>query len=270
MFNEKARQIESLEQQVADCELQHGPWIAFAKELADRVHESEQTTTLSFEENVISVIGTLAEEKRRQRLLDTFEALDPERRWAILSGLFGDDSLRAMLDESHKALENLTERQKAVSIMSQESRAIGRFDVARVPEGAEMLLDLRDPDNMPTLERLRTKRLAKPDRLIRAIALGGGLFHVIGDTIPEWEDDEDKSPKPDLSDHEITQFGTAQTNKEVITTLYRNAKVRCMKNGKLKELYVDDYYEEYEVRPLLHDITVDGISMLTDTSDFES
>lgn len=261
MFNEKTRQIEALQQRVDDCDERHGPWIALAQEVSERALDAEHAVTVDFATRVGQVVDEMVEEERKRLVLEQLDKLPTEIGWQILSNLFDDEKLRAMLAERRAALRDMNERKQSVLLLAIEARETKRLDMASIPANSEAVLELYEE---PVQRRPGWKGYDKvtPDRLVRAVSHGDGTFHVISDTSPEWEDDDDKSLKPNIDGVVDIRFGTAYKDGRLLTTLYQNTAVKCEYKDKLKELYIDDDYgSDYEVHPVLGNVEVDGVSM---------
>lgn len=226
-FGNKARQIKQLEVQVAACK-EHNTFIPLAQEIGTRVAALAARQSEDMEAVMDAVLADASEAERQRLLVEHFKALPAETRLAALSAYFTDEETRIALETERRRLVARDETERAILNMRSESIDCQRVNLAAVPKGAQLLIDLYDKDDFSDITPKILRQSYVADRTLTAASLGEGAFQVL-------RDEANGDAKPKLKIHEIVRLGGAlSVADETSHLVYYGADLNCVRAGKEK------------------------------------
>lgn len=153
-------------------------------ELAREIHREVERFVADDAADVASLSAALDAIPRREQLAmarRVFDRLEPERQWAVLEHLLGDDGLLEALDAEQRA--RLASLRRDVAARETAAGAVDgtRLDLGELPEGTEVVLGLfRAEDVRGAVGRGRLSDVCARRLVLRSTGQPW-TFHVVDD-----------------------------------------------------------------------------------------
>jgi hypothetical protein len=175
----KARRRDEVARLEAELEAAR-PFLPLAREISDdvaRLAADGSASTGLLEE----AIAAVPQRERLDVARAVFDRLAPDRQWAVLERVFGDEEIRAALAAERDARLDEVRRTAARAELARTARTGRRLDARLVPDRELLTLGLfREADVSAAVgRRPRSDRAAR--RLLLRRVEGPGLFAVVED-----------------------------------------------------------------------------------------
>lgn len=190
------------------------PYVELAREIKREVDALAAEVDVDGD-RLDELISAVPQRERAKVLQAVFDRLDPERQWAVVERVFGDDEVAAYLAEERADRLAAIERSAATRPIVRRARAEQRLDVREVPAGHQLELGLFRPADVragisrgrrsDTCARMLVARTTAEPGVVRVLDdvfnPRGGLF-VTGDY------DESVWRRDALASHAAVRFGS--------------------------------------------------------------
>ena len=123
------------------------PYLGLAREIRREV-ERFATDDSAEIESLTAALDAIPGRERATMARTVFERLAPVQQWAVLERLFGDDELRAALEDERTDRLAVVRRDLARRALVRDVVADGRLDLRRLPDGAMLSLGLFRPQDV--------------------------------------------------------------------------------------------------------------------------
>ncbi|MCI3949050.1 MAG: hypothetical protein K0R11_984 [Acidimicrobiales bacterium] len=156
------------------------PFLELAREISDdvaRVVDDPGAPPEALEE----AIRAIPERERAEVVRAVFDRLTPDRQWAVIEHAFGDEEIRAALEDERAVRLDEVRRTEARRRLARHARVDQLLDVDGVPVGELLVLGLfREPDVAAAAGR-GARSSAAARRLVLRRVEGSGNFAVVED-----------------------------------------------------------------------------------------
>jgi hypothetical protein len=174
----RGRERGELEQRAAELEAAR-PYLELAREIQAEVARIAADPSAQ-SDLLVELIDDAPRAERMKLARRIFSELTPERQWAVLEHVYGDEEIRAYLGAERSA--NLAAARAAAERLDRvaRARADGRLDTRDVPAGEQLILGLfREQEARAAVSRGHSSSTCARRLVLRAI--GDGTFQVIED-----------------------------------------------------------------------------------------
>ena len=155
------------------------PYLALAKEIQAEVARIAADPSAQ-SELLVELIDNAPREERMKLARRVFSELPPERQWALIEHVYGDEEIRGYLDAERSAHLAESRARAARLDLVTRARAEGRLDTRDVPAGAQLTLGLfREHEARAAVSRGHSSSACARRLVLRAV--GDGTFQVIED-----------------------------------------------------------------------------------------
>jgi hypothetical protein len=174
----RGRERAELERRAAELEAAR-PYLELAREIQAEVARIAADPTAQ-SDLLVELIDDAPREERMKLARRIFSELTPERRWAVIEHVYGDEEIRAYLGAERSA--HVAEARAAGERLDRvaRARAEARLDTRQIPTGELLTLGLfREREARAAVSRGHASSTCARRLVLRAI--GDGTFQVIED-----------------------------------------------------------------------------------------
>jgi hypothetical protein len=156
------------------------PFLDLAREIHDEVARAAASDGAPVE-TLVEAIDAIPKRERIAVARAIFDQLPPDRQWAIIEHVFGDEEIRAALDADHQTRLEASRRAVAAGGLIAKARLDRRLDTREVPSSELLTLGLfRETDVHDAIDRGHEAATCARRVVLRATT-DPGAFQVIED-----------------------------------------------------------------------------------------
>lgn len=210
----RARRDAEVDRLLAELE-ESRPYLGLAREIHLEVLRLSEDPEAGAE-SLADAMDRLPREARHRAAQEAFRALPADRRWEVLERLFGDDELRAALEQERAARIAAARSAARLHTLVERLRERGALDTRDLPADERLALGLyREPDVGASVPRGQASTSAARRLVLRATDEPGVLqviedvFNPAGGLFVTPDYDEQTFRRERLDPHALVRIGSA-------------------------------------------------------------